>query len=325
MDLHEGPDRIEFSPLLGRPIRQGNWRELSISDKQRVLEALAARDQEKLIQYWGYLHFGQRLMVGLAYEWALRWQAEAGPAACQQAAEALRATISDSEGPHADDALRLLSRREAAQDVLSSPETSGLAPHLPVVEPPLAAAAQGDWEGARAAFEAQFARSRAWHDLLFRYTWAIMSQLLEERGQSALDAAVERVLTSTSFYEPSWQQSAGLTQPQLAVVLAEHLRLHFSGPDGSGVEIIEEPDRIRLVLSPCGSGGAMRRAAQGKPGFSLLAESGPNTWGRAGQVPAYCSHCALNERESIRRFGYARWLTDFQPDPQAPCGWSLPK
>ena len=70
MDLHEGPDRIEFSPLLGRPIRQGSWRELSVSDKERIEQALEARDLDRLTQYWGYLNFGHRLMVGLAYEWA---------------------------------------------------------------------------------------------------------------------------------------------------------------------------------------------------------------------------------------------------------------
>ena len=318
MDLHEGPDRIEFSPLLGRPIRQGSWRELSVSDKERIEQALEARDLDRLTQYWGYLNFGHRLMVGLAYEWALRWQVEAGLEACHSARNALRASLTPVEEPFAPAVLQLLTRHE------DPTETAGLAPHLTVAQPTLEAAAGGDWAGAAAAFEQAFTAARAWHDLLFRYTWAIMSAVLAQRGQESLDEAVERVLCATSFYEPSWQQSAGLSQEQLAVMLAEHLRLHFSGGDGR-VELIDEPDCIRLVLAPCGSGGAMRAAAAGRPGFSLLAEARPNTWGRAGEVPAYCSHCAVNEHESVRRFGYARWLTQFDPDPHKPCGWTLPK
>ncbi len=59
--MNQGADRIEFSPLLGRPIRQGSFAELSVSDRERVLQAIEARDLERLTAYWGYLNFGQQL------------------------------------------------------------------------------------------------------------------------------------------------------------------------------------------------------------------------------------------------------------------------
>lgn len=321
MDIFEGPDRIEFSPLLGRPLRQGSWAELSVSERTRIHQAIEARDSERLTVYWGYLHFGHSLMLSLGYEWALRWQQEVGGALADAARQSL---LGASREPATELVCRLLQQAEDVSVILSAPQESLLAAHLPKLEPCLAAASRGDWEAARQAFEQAFEHSRDWHHLLFRFSWACMSALLDERGQDELEGTISRVLTSTSFYEPSWQQAAALTPQQLAVVLAEHLRLHFSGPDGS-VAIAESEDEIRLMLTPCGSGGAMRQAVGGRPGFRLLAASSPLTWGRMGEVPAYCAHCAVNEVESLRRFGWRKWQTLFDPDPEHPCAWVLPK
>lgn len=320
--MNQGADRVEFSPLVGRPIRQGSFAELSVSDRQRVLEALQARDLEKLTNYWGYLNFGQQLMVTLGYEWALRWMLEAGPAATAQGHQVFLDSLQPTEKTVG---LQVAKRLEEPADLalLAQPGPNPLTPYLPTVGPCLEAAASGDWEPARLHFESAFEQAKRWHDMLFRHSWAVMSALLAERGPDETQRGMERVLTSASFYEMGWQQAATLEPQQLAVVLAEHLRLHFSGPDGGGVEIIEEPDRIRLVLAPCGSGGTLRRQVGGKPGFAILAEASEKTWGRAGQVPLYCSHCALNELESVRRFGHKKWTTEFDPDPNKPCGWTV--
>jgi hypothetical protein len=61
------------------------------------------------------------------------------------------------------------------------------------------------------------------------------------------------------------------------------------------------------------------------PGLSPLPDASPETWNRAGQVPAYCAHCAKNEITSIRRFGFPAWVTEFDPDPRKPCGWTVYK
>ncbi|MEW6282483.1 MAG: hypothetical protein AB1758_27995, partial [Candidatus Eremiobacterota bacterium] len=216
----------------------------------------------------------------------------------------------------------LLQRDNLAEHLNRNP--SLLAPLLPTPEGVFQAIAADDWVTARGCFETMFAEARWLHDLLFRHSWAVMTALGRLRGQAVVEEGLRRVLTSSSFYEAAWEQSQNLTPAQQAVVLAEHLRLHFSGPDGTGsVRVIEEEDRYRLVLDPCGSGGAMRRALKGRPEFASLPEGSPLTWGRAGQVPAYCAHCAVNELESLRRRGHLEWVTEFDPDPDRPCGWTL--
>ena len=91
--------------------------------------------------------------------------------------------------------------------------------------------------------------------------------------------------------------------------------------------MIEEADRFRLVVDPCGSGGAMRRdpAVRPTPAFGLLRSPSPTTWMRADGVPAYCGHCAQNEIESVRRLGYPAWVAEFDPDPDKPCCWTIYK
>jgi hypothetical protein len=42
-------------------------------------------------------------------------------------------------------------------------------------------------------------------------------------------------------------------------------------------------------------------------------------------VPGYCTHCAINELESMRRLGYPILVTEFESDPQKPCGWTVYK
>jgi hypothetical protein len=107
-------------------------------------------------------------------------------------------------------------------------------------------------------------------------------------------------------------------------VLAEHLRGHFSGPGREGaVTIVEEADRYRLVFEPCGTGGAMRRRkVAALTNFRVASVA---TWQRTNEVPTYCAHCALNEVTSIRRLGYPAWVTEFDPDPEKPCGWTVYK
>jgi hypothetical protein len=61
------------------------------------------------------------------------------------------------------------------------------------------------------------------------------------------------------------------------------------------------------------------------PGLKPLPEASPETWHRAGQVPSYCAHCALNELTSIALVGYPLWVTEFDPDPRKPCGWTIYK
>jgi len=68
-----------------------------------------------------------------------------------------------------------------------------------------------------------------------------------------------------------------------------------------------------------------RALAVSSKGAETLPEATPQSWGRKGEVPAYCSHCAVNELESMARLGYPLFITEFDPDPGKPCGWTLYK
>lgn len=308
-----GPDRLEFVPALGRPMRMGSPDQLLVSDADRVREALAGHDLEKLQSYWGYISFGHQIMVSIVYEWALRWRDWAGERA-SDGLEAFEQSLDPSERAHP-----LVKMLQHAGSVASLPhaEFNALLPDANAV---FISAGQGDWQTASQQFETAYATARELHDVLLRYSWAVMGVLPE----TLVEEGLTHVLTSCSFYEASWVQGQQLSPLQMAVYMAEHLRLHFSGPQREGsVEIVEEDHCYRLIVDPCGSGGAMRRALRGRPGYKQLVQSSPLTWGQADSVPAYCAHCAVNELESMRRLGHLVWATEFNQDPDQPCGWTI--
>jgi hypothetical protein len=192
----------------------------------------------------------------------------------------------------------------------------------------MAAADSAQYDTCGTKFEKYLKAVRARHDLLSRYLWAYPTAVCEAHGQAIAEETLAGSFAAISFQEPMWRVFECLSPQARAAFLAEHLRFHFSGAGREGsVEIIEEPDRYRLVFDPCGSGGAMRRDGEGAWArcMAVFKEPSPMTWGRAGQVPAYCTHCAANERTSIERNGYPLWVTEFNPDPRKPCGWTVYK
>jgi len=183
---------------------------------------------------------------------------------------------------------------------------------------------QGDVESAIRHFDEYLAAVRDRHDLIGRSVALTGTALASEIGQRAAVDLAQESLESCALLAGMWGFVGQATPEELVLMLAEHLRAHFSGAgrDGS-VEIVEEPDRFRLIFAPCGTGGVLRDPSV--PGLTALPEATPETWNRAGQVPAYCAHCAKNEITSIRKFGFPAWVTEFDPDPRKPCGWTVYK
>jgi hypothetical protein len=168
---------------------------------------------------------------------------------------------------------------------------------------------------------------RTLHDGLVQYCQSYPGAFSEAFGQPAAERLIEASFSRCFFFEGLWDLVTGLEPKALAAFLAEHLRFHLSGSAREGsAGIVEEEDRYRLIFHPCGSGGAMRRRMGAEPPPSeVLSTPSPVSWGLAGQVPYYCAHCALNELQSIRRVGYPAFVTEFDPDPTAPCGWTVYK
>jgi hypothetical protein len=204
--------------------------------------------------------------------------------------------------------------------------TELLEPTVPMFDAMLAAIDRNDPIGATEAFERYFSRMRTLHDVLVELVAFQISAIAELHGQAVMEKVLRESFVTCLFYEGLWAAVRAMTHEETAAFLAEHLRAHFSGAGRSGsVEVVEEHDRYRLIFDPCGSGGAMRRrAAHGVPFGSVpMAEPSPLNWFKAGEVPGYCSHCAINELESMRRLGYPVFVTEFDPDPTRPCGWTI--
>jgi hypothetical protein len=190
------------------------------------------------------------------------------------------------------------------------------------------ATAAGHFRGALGCFERYYSSMRRLHDLLVEFVSSLIDAIAEIHGQAIAEQTLYEAFTTCLFYEGLWKAVRAMSHEEAAAFLADHLRGHFSGPAREGaVDIVEELDRYRLILDPCGSGGAMRRfAAAAVPNAAApCPEPSAQTWGRRGEVPGYCTHCAINELESMRRLGYPIFVTEFDKDPQKPCGWTVYK
>jgi len=343
-EFFRGPDRLESLKAFGRPVRLGSLENLKVSDGDRVRSALreghpsAARERLQLLQplhsalvatylEWAYAMLSitarrlsaerERAVTGRAFRTWSEGLNSASPAFGEEAASCIRDLIDpDRVGPATVDAFRKSADNPFATLLNKGPsdELAELHRRLDV----------GDVAGALARFEAYTAAIRDRHDLIGRFVGLYCGELAGTLGQQAAVGLAQESLESCALLAGLWRFVAQAGPEELVLMLAEHLRAHFSGAGREGsVEIVEEPDRYRLVFAPCGTGGVLRHPSV--PGLTLLPDATPETWNRAGQVPAYCAHCAKNELTSIQRFGHPAWVTEFDPDPRKPCGWTVYK
>lgn len=352
-ELLSGPDRIQYWPPIGRTVRMGTPSELAVSDVERIGAALRARDVHKVRSYFDHVHNLALWMNASWIEWSLTWAAFIAERI--SAIESIRlnqltyrmwlqgVTKSPARDPEEAEAIdlaaRLLSSVGNGAEELAEfrwAERSGEPEHIRALhEGPRAshlemttALEAGRFADAEQAFERYIRQSRSRHDVLASYTWAYPIVVAREHGQAVAEEGIRRSLELCSWFEDLWKLVPELDAASLTALLAEELRAHFSGPGREGsVRIIEEHDRFRLMFEPCGSGQAMRQdAASGwSTGFGVFDQATEATWGRTGQVPGFCAHCAVNELVSEDQLGRRAWTTEFDPDPWKPCGWTIPK
>ena len=343
-EIFAGSDRIQFLPSFGRPVRLGSLEELRVSDAERVRSALRQRDAANARTRLQLLQPMHAALVTTYLEWAYAmralnaarstaekerdvaqrsarsWEEGLGTSRHpfrEEAVDVVRGLLDPGKvGPGTVEAFRKSSENPWAATLNKAPadELSGLSQCLD----------RGAVDEALRHFDAYLAAVRDRHDLIGRYVALYSTHLAGDVGQRAAVDLAQESLETCALLAGMWGFVAQAKPEELALMLAEHLRAHFSGRgrDGS-VEIVEEPDRFRLIFAPCGTGGVLRDPAV--PGLSPLPDATPETWQRAGQVPAYCAHCAKNEITSIRRFGHPAWVTEFDPDPRKPCGWTVYK
>ena len=330
-----GPDRVEFSPELNRLTRMGSSTELEVSNADRVRNHLDSGDYPSASRYLAYLHEMDTHMIEALTEWCLRWQrfVEDRIPSLEfdiklAARELWRKNIGKGDSQFVnlltiDEVLNCTSvdvkdgeRIKIAQSVILGPLVAKFSE--------ISAAVSGFDPCCKALYEDYLFAVRVSHDLLASYCSCISTCVLLKAGQQTAEEGIRASFESCSFHKPTWAMFSELKPELLAVVLAEHLRAHFSGPGRDGaVKIVEEVDRFRILMEPCGSGGAMRRAhSDDEMGKFEIPSSA--TWGLSG-VPAYCAHCALNEEYSRTHFGQVLWETEFNHDDSKACCWSIQK
>ncbi len=340
-----GPDRVAHWDRIGRTIRMGSLDALAVSDETRLCEALEAGDVTAFRAYCSVATPQHSAMVATLLEWCAaypvtlratvgqveehtltqeaigRWrdavaaESKGRSSEVQEAAECVVRIVAELVAGSLEGCASAASRlNEVPERTLRDCDT---------------AAKRGDWQTARGLLPRYMAETRSRHDFLCLFLWVYPSLVATRCGQQVAEDVMRRGLSSLSFYQPMVALLADLPPEGVVAMLAEHLRGHLSGDRRDGaVQIVEEEDRFRLVFAPCGSGGAMRRsdaARAAMPGLKCYTESTSSTWHLGGQVPAYCAHCAHNELAMIDKVGYPVLVTEFDPDPNRPCGWTVYK
>jgi len=167
------------------------------------------------------------------------------------------------------------------------------------------------------------------HDMFVNWSWSFFTYIANTYGEQDLEKAMRSVLGS--YYRARYDKvmaSDVKTQLQLTI---EGLRGHLMGPGRQGdIEVTEEPERYKLTLAPCGSGGVARQRVESgnEPRPELFGFSkGPHswTWGKE-KVCYYCAHCSMvNEIMAIESYGHPMRVTDYPKHAGDPCVWYIYK
>lgn len=168
------------------------------------------------------------------------------------------------------------------------------------------------------------------HDMFVNWSWSFFTYIARTFGEDKLEEAMRFVIDS--YYKQRYDkvmESDVNTQLQVAV---EGLRGHLMGPGRQGeIEVTEEPERFKLKLNPCGSGGVARQRVENSNKeedsklFGFSKEAHPWTWGKE-RVCYYCAHCALvNEVLAIENYGHPMRITEYPKKAEDPCVWYIYK
>lgn len=313
-ELLRGPDRLAWDAVLRRPVRVGRGLVEGRSDRAFLLGYVATHDRDGAGEAAGYLTERYRDMLLSYAEWTDRLSCALRGSGMPLPARVL--PIPDTS--------KGTGRRSGARALPS--EIDRLNAVLDTCHQRLLSVIRSGRD-ATGALDGLMGVARGLHDWYVESVQHAADMAMERLGETAGVALLSSALADCSFYEPWWATLTGRRPDEIAVLVAEEFRSHWSGESRDGsVRIVEDAESFRVVLSPCGSGGAMRRQWR-RDGRDLpvLAQAGPATWGRTAEVPAYCAHCGQNESTSLVRLGFAAWTTAFDSDPTAPCAWIVSK
>ena len=159
--------------------------------------------------------------------------------------------------------------------------------------------------------------AKSLHDLFCDWIWDLLTHIADEHGEEAVYRAL-RKSQGGWMLRRTWKGFLAMDVEQRVQLSAEMMRAHMCGPDQDGTaEIVEDDDKYKIFMDPCGSGGRMRRGdpVDGTPSrlgppynFGVTVEAQEWSFGKRG-VPYYCAHCAINEKLPMEWGGHPLWVT----------------
>ena len=308
---------------LGRPVRNGSWRDLAEGTVPRLLRALSERRATDAADLASFFVIEARVCFDIYTQWnrdALRYLSHRGLDAATLAAEQARI-----------EALVLAGRPQGTGD-----RDAAFAR--------FEALAREAGAGGSGAADAAVAMRECWrhlHDTDVDRLTGLFDLVVRRFGEVAIGDMYENWLIGDWFNKryvrfdvsrQPWQEAFDL----LVYLTFESMHGHLAGPGREGSITFEEhDDRVVFSFDPCGSGG---RTVRGEPldatpprdeapyGFAVLKEAHAFTGGKKG-VCTYCAHCCvLTEKLPIERFGYPVRVVDppLWPDGRNdPCRWTI--
>lgn len=245
--------KLEYSPAIGKVIRQDDLSTLGVSSQTMAEQAIARGDWDEAATLAEYFMQEIRMMGGVMYTW-------------------MECTLGDLL------ALReTRSAAEAAAAIVATPRAFD--PGAPALPKALAAIDRRDGEEAARQLEHMRYEYRVVHDLCVRWNQDLLTQVSELAGE---DAVLESILRTC---ESVWLKrfSAWYDWPVMDRVYftAEGQRSHIVGTRRRGdITITEEPDRFVFSFDPCGSCGVMRRGdpETGRQCDTLAGNTTPKPW-----------------------------------------------
>ncbi len=325
--------RIEFSEMLGRRVRIGDWQDQTIGTYVKIGEAIREGDWDHAADLADYFVDEANVCFTLYRQW-----------------------VNDLRGFLADngmDAEELAAVDADVQSKLTTPEGNPWNAHR-------------HWDSFRThqrnllkhiyraetdeALETLDVMKDVWrqtHDRDVDHTYGLMSAIQDNHGAQGIADMYERVLLP--LFSWRYQKFDIDSHPwdealeTLLTVSCEAMRGHLVGPERTGdMELIEEEDRWVIRFDPCGSGQRIIRGdweedtpARVEPPYNWAVSEEPASWNHYTKgICLYCAHCiVLNEEMPMDRFGYPTRVidppvypdTDRDPAVRQKCQWTMYK
>lgn len=242
---------VRWCDALGRRIRSDDIDSLGVSTQTEAERYLALGEWEVAADLAGYFLEEMARINAALYTWLtviLAWD-EAGGGLTPDASRGIVAAMSGF-GPGDGDLAAVLRACEAHDEVV-----------------------------ARERLETMRIRVASVHDQLVWWIQHLLADIAAREGEQAVCDVVVRT------YDDLWRERYAawptMTPLERLRISVEGMRGHLSGPRHRGdVGIVDEGERFRMVLDPCGSCGVLRRGDpdSGRPGCRPAGTTERHDW-----------------------------------------------